>query len=131
MACSDADEEAVHHGALLMPLQLSEPTGLCSLQAADSPAERTRKGSKAAAAAAAAAALDVQHAKQQADRQQQQQAAISSVNGGGDSCVYYGWELLPSGAASPCGAVHSSMLDLFADVPGDDVVTSRWVTVGA
>eukprot|EP00878_Enallax_costatus_P028933 GHUV01031299.1.p1 GENE.GHUV01031299.1~~GHUV01031299.1.p1 ORF type:complete len:617 (+),score=235.90 GHUV01031299.1:203-2053(+) len=38
----------------------------------------------------------------------------------------YGWELSPSGAASPCGAVHSVMLDLFADFAEDDVPISRW-----
>jgi hypothetical protein len=66
-----------------------------------------------------------------AGEQQQLRPTQSQPVGGnsGGSCVYYGWELLPSGAASPCGAVHSSMLDLFADVTADDVVTSRWVFV--
>lgn len=154
LTCSDVGEGAVHHGALLMPLQLSEPTGLCSLQSATdrptaaaaaaaadgtcsdkhcSKAARARKGPAAGVAGAAAAVAAALVEQEQAAagsmqphlRPTQSQPISSSSGAGGGSCVYYGWELLPSGAASPCGAVHSSMLDLFADVAADDAVTSR------
>jgi len=121
-------EEAVHHGSFLMPLQFSEPTGLCSLQGVAGSAS----GSGSNTADTTAAALKVRTSRAASGEQQQRlqrsksagQAKLPQQQEGG-SCVYYGWELLPSGAASPCGAVHSSMLDLFADVAGEDVVTSR------
>lgn len=42
----------------------------------------------------------------------------------GQAGAAHGWELSPSGAASPCGAVHTVMLDLFADL-ADDAPISR------
>jgi hypothetical protein len=43
-----------------------------------------------------------------------------------------GWELSPSGAASPCGAVHSELLDLFADLADTEVVVyNRCVLLSA
>jgi hypothetical protein len=125
---ADVDEEDVQHGALLMPLQLSEPTGLCSLQRAGSSGSGDDL-SKAAAvrrATAIAAAIGGEDGSHRVTPKMLQHAhTMPASSGSAGSCVYYGWELLPSGAASPCGAVHSSMLDLFADVAGDDIVTSR------
>lgn len=132
---ADVDEEDVQHGALLMPLQLSEPTGLCSLQRAGSSgsgddlskaaAVQRMDGTGAVAAAAAAGCED--GSNRGGPKLLQHAHTMPASSGSAGSCVYYGWELLPSGAASPCGAVHSSMLDLFADVAGDDIITSRWV----
>jgi hypothetical protein len=138
-------EDAVHRGSLLLPLPLSEPTGLCSLQSAGSSGGSWGEGGKGRGArgrTSTSAAPDAAGDRVTEQLQEKQPAEVqlrhahthpcSSASGVGGSCVYYGWELLPSGAASPCGAVHSSMLDLFADMTNDDVITNRWVwPVGA
>jgi hypothetical protein len=135
-------EEAVHRGSMLMPLPLSEPTGLCSLQSSGSSGSSWGEGGKGGARgrpnpAVLSAGGDPVHVPEQLQLQSKQAAEMqlqhahthpcSSASSVGGGCVYYGWELLPSGAASPCGAVHSSMLDLFADMTNDDVITNRCV----
>jgi hypothetical protein len=57
----------------------------------------------------------------QLSRSKQEQAAAAQAG----ASVCYGWELSPSGAASPCGAVHSTMLDLFADMAEEEVLLCR------
>jgi hypothetical protein len=59
----------------------------------------------------------------QLSRSKQEQAAAAQAG----ASVCYGWELSPSGAASPCGAVHSTMLDLFADMAEEEVLLCRCV----
>jgi len=61
----------------------------------------------------------------------QQQQRQHSCNGRTDP-PEGGWELSPSGAASPCGAVHSELLDLFADLADTEVVVyNRCVLLSA
>jgi hypothetical protein len=98
----------VRHGKLMMPLSAPATSQGESLQ-------QPRKQQQQQQRAMFSSRLP--HSKQE-------QAAAAQAG----ASVCYGWELSPSGAASPCGAVHSTMLDLFADMAEEEVVICRWAS---
>jgi hypothetical protein len=101
-------DSKVHHGKLMMPLSAPLAAQGESLQ------QPQQQPTKQQPAMFSQQLLQAKH-------EQQQAAAVQAAG----TSVCYGWELSPSGAASPCGAVHSTMLDLFADMAEEEVVLCR------
>jgi hypothetical protein len=99
-------DSKVHHGKLMMPLSAPLAAQGESLQQPQQLLPKQQQKQQAA-----------MFSQQLLQAKQQQQSGTS---------VCYGWELSPSGAASPCGAVHSTMLDLFADMAEEEVVLCRY-----
>jgi hypothetical protein len=105
----------VHHGKLMMPLSAPLASQGESLQQPHKqlqPQQHIAKQPQQQQPAMFSAQLSPS---------KREQAAAAQAG----ASVCYGWELSPSGAASPCGAVHSTMLDLFADMAEEEVLLCR------